>query len=576
MEKNELKALIDVAAGRVKADLLITNCKIVDVYNSKIIEGNVAISGKRIAGIGDYVGHEVIDGEGKYLVPGFIDSHIHVESSYVSPEELGKILVPHGTSTIIADPHEIVNVCGLAGFHYMQKAAKNTVLDIKYMFPSCVPATPFETTGASLMAADMQEPINEDNVLGLGEFMNYPGIIYNDDETLDKLCVAYNNNKIIDGHSPGVSGKDLNAYSCTGIKTDHECATVEEAQARLERGMYLLLRKGSACHDLRNILPVVTPANARRCILCSDDRHPKTILEIGHLEDHLRICVEMGIDPITAVQMASLNAAECYKLDDRGGIAPGKLASFSIMEDLKDFKVEKMFIDGKLVAENNEYLPETFKYSIDTVTDTMQVKPFDVADFKIKLKTGKANIITLLPGGVVTKKEVKQVTMDENNEFVFNSDIDICKVAVIERHKNTGNLALGLLSGYQIKQGAIAQSVAHDSHNIIVVGTNDEDMCYAAKQLIAQKGGVILVNNREVIESLPMPIGGVMSDQSGRWVADKLTKIDEKAFNVLKVNQEYEPIMTLGFMSLAVIPEIKLTDKGLFDVTTFKYIDINA
>lgn len=576
MNKSEIKTLIEVASGRVKADLLIKNCKVVDVYNSKIIEGDVAISGRYIAGIGNYESDNIVDAENKYLVPGLIDSHIHIESSYLSPEELGKILIPHGTSTIIADPHEIVNVCGLKGFEYMREASKSTALSIKYMVPSCVPATPFETTGACMMAEDMIEPINQDGVLGLGEFMNYPGIIYNDDETIDKLCVAYESNKIIDGHSPGVFGKELNAYISAGIKTDHECATSDEARDRLERGMYVLLRKGSACHDLRNLIPVVTPQNSRRCLLCSDDRHPKTILEIGHLEEHLKTCVEMGIDPITAIQMASLNAAECYRLDDRGAIAPGKLASFSIMKDLKDFEVEKMFVEGQLVASDGEYLLESDKYPIDSVSDTMHVNDFDISKFKIKLKTNRANIIQLMPGGVVTKKVIKEVSVDENNEFIFDKNIDVCKVAVIERHKNTGNFAVGLLSGYQIQKGAIAQSVAHDSHNIIVVGTNDEDMLYAAQKLIEQKGGVILVDDEEVIESLPMPIGGLMSDKSGEWVAEKLTKINEKAFGVLKINKEYEPIMTLGFMSLAVIPEIKLTDRGLFDVTKFEYIDIDV
>ncbi len=575
MNKLELERLLSVASGLSAPDLVVTNCQVVDVYNHKIIKSNVAISGKYIAGIGDYICSNIIDAQNKYIVPGFIDSHIHIESSYVTPEEMGRLLVSHGTSTIIADPHEIVNVCGLEGFEYMREASKNTVLDIKYMLPSCVPATPFETSGAVVNSGDMEIPINEENVLGLGEFMNYPGIINGDSETLDKIMVAINNDKLIDGHSPGVFDKQLNAYTCAQIISDHECSSIEEMNDRLSRGLYVLLREGSACHDIRTLLPAVNQYNSRRCLLCSDDRHPKTILEIGHLEEHLRICVQMNIDPITAIQMATINAAECYKLKDRGAIAPGKLASFSIIEDLESFKVEKMFIEGLLVAENGDFIPKVNRYPIEKVKGSMHVKDFTKDKLKLKLNTNKAITISLLPGGVLTKKTINEVKLNKENEFIFDSKTDISKVAVVERHNNTGNVAVGLLKGYGIKKGAIAQSIAHDSHNIIVVGTNDDDMYIAVNELIKQQGGVIAVLNGEVISSIPMPVAGLMSDQSGEWVRDKLTEFNSIAFNKLKIDSNVEPIMTLCFMSLAVIPEIKLTDKGLFDVTKFEYIDIN-
>lgn len=576
MTKEILKKLVDVAAGRVPADLVIKNCKVVDVYSSKIIEGDIAVVEGLIAGIGSYQGKETIDGCGKYATPGFIDSHIHIESSYVSPEEIGRLLVPHGGTCIIADPHEIVNVCGINGLDYMMEAAKNTVLDIKYMIPSCVPCTPFENAGAIINAKEMKEPILRDNVLGLGELMNFPGVVAADSDILDKVMVAKESNKLIDGHSPSLFGNNLNAYASVGVRTDHECATVQDLQDRISRGIYVLLRQGSACHDLRNLLKGVTKENSRRCLLCSDDRQPKTILELGHLDNHLQICVEEGIDPITAIQMATINAAECFRLNDRGAIAPGLRADIVLLEDLKDFKVTNVFIEGKEVARDGKYLLETKKYDTSSVRGSMHVKDFSIEKLKLNLKSNKVHIIDILPGGVVTKKSVAEITLDENNDFVFEEEKDIVKVAVIERHKNTGNVAVGFLRGYGIKKGAVALSVAHDSHNIIVVGTSNEEMTLAVEKLIEQEGGVILVKGNEVIESMPMPIAGLMSDQTGEWVDKKLTSLHEKAYKELGIHGNVEPVMTLCFMSLIVIPEIKITDRGLFDVLKFDFISLEA
>lgn len=576
MTKESLKKLIDVAAGRIPADIVIKNCKVVDVYSAKITEGDIAICDNLIAGVGEYEGKEVIDAKGKFAAPGFIDSHIHIESSYVSPEEIGKLIVPHGGTCIIADPHEIVNVCGIAGLDYMMEAAKNTVLDIKYMIPSCVPCTPFENAGAIIDAAKIEEPITRENVLGLGELMNFPGVIAADSEVLDKVLVAKKSGKIIDGHSPRVYGKGLNAYASVGIKTDHECSTVEEMHDRIARGIYVLLRQGSACHDLRNLLKGVTKENSRRCLLCSDDRQPKTMLELGHLDNHLQICVEEGIDPIIAIQMATVNAAECFGLKDRGAIAPGLRADIVLLEDLKDFKVTNVLIEGKEVARDGKYLLETKKYDITSVRGSMYVKDFSVEKLKIKLKSNKVNIIDILPGGVVTKKSVAEIKLDENNEFIFEPEKDIVKVAVIERHKNTSNVAVGFLRGYGIKSGAVALSVAHDSHNLIVVGTDDEEMAFAVEKLIEQEGGVVLVKDKKVIENMPMPIAGLMSDRDGEWVDKKLVSLHEKAYKELSIHHNVEPVMTLCFMSLIVIPEIKLTDRGLFDVMKFDFIPVEA
>ena len=572
--KESLKKLINVAAGRVPADVVIKNCKVVNVFSGEIEEGNIAICDGQIAGIGEYEGLEVIDAEGRYAAPGFIDSHIHIESSYVSPEELGRLLVPHGGTTIMADPHEIANVCGEAGLAYMIEAGKRTALDIKYELPSCVPATPFENAGAVLGAREIEKLIPNSDFIGLGEFMNFPGVIYTDEDVMDKIVAAKQQGKWIDGHGSGLEGNALNAYVSAGILADHECSTVEEMKDRLARGQYILLRQGSACHNLRTLLKGMTEANSRRCLLCSDDRQPKTILHEGHLDNHLQICVEEGVNPVTAIRMATLNAAECFGLKDRGAIAPGYRADIVLMDDLKDFHVNKVWIEGKLVAEEGKYLPEIEKYDIDSVKGSVVLKDFTKDKFKMNLTSNKVNVIGILPGGVVTEKLTAEVNLDENGEFVWSPDVDIVKTAVLERHHGTGNVACGFLKGYGIKAGAVALSIAHDSHNIIVVGVNDDEMECAVNELVAQEGGIVLVKDGKVIESMPMPIAGLMSDQSGEWVDEKLTAIHEKAYAELGICGDVEPVMTLCFMSLIVIPEIKLTDTGLFDVTTFSFMPV--
>ena len=575
MKKEELKKLILTASGARKADTVIKNCKVVNVFSGKIIEGDIALCGDQIAGVGEYEGEVEIDAEGRYAAPGFIDSHIHIESSYLSPEELGMLLVPHGGTTIIADPHEIVNVLGIPGLDYMMKAAENPKLDIKYMLPSCVPATPFEHAGAVIDAEDMEDPILRDNILGLGEFMNFPGVVNADDATLDKLMVAKDAGKLIDGHSPGITGKALNAYCAARIRADHECDTIQDFEERLDNGMYVMLRQGSACKNLKSLLPAVTPENSRRVIFCSDDRQPKTILEEGHLDNHLRLCVEEGVDPITAIRMATLNAAECFGLDDRGAIAPGYRADIVLLDDLKDFKADKVWVAGELTADQGKYLPEVIKEDITPVMGSVHLKDFSAEKFKMNLKGNRVHTIEIQPGGVVTKKSVDEIQV-KNGEFVFDPGQDIVKVAVVERHQLTGNVACGFLKGYGIKEGAVALSVAHDSHNIIVVGVSDEEMAFAVEALKEQSGGVVLVKDGKVIESMPMPIAGLMSDQSAEWVDAKLTALHEKAYEVLGVNDDVEPVMTLCFMSLAVIPELKLTDEGLFDVTKFAFIDVEC
>lgn len=577
MKKHELTQLIDVAAGRKQADLVLKNGKIVDVYQGSILTGDVAIVDGKIAGIGEvYDGKEIVDVKGKYIAPGFIDPHIHVESSYVTPEEFGRLLVPHGTTTVMADPHEIVNVAGLKGLDYMIEAAGHTALDIQYMLPSCVPATNMENAGAVLNASDMVAPLEEGKAEGLAEFMDFPGVIQANDRVLEKLLVAKNMNKRIDGHSPMVSGKELNAYIAAGVENDHECSTIEELQARISRGMYVFLREGSVTQNLRTLLKGVTPQNARRCVLCGDDVQAKTILEKGHLDNSVRICVEENVDPIQAIQMATINTAECCKLDDRGAVAPGLKADLVIFSDLNNLVVELTYIDGKLVAEQGKYVVPFTRADITSVQSSVHISDFSKKKLRLKLDSNKARAIEVVQTEALTNEAIVEVERDEAGEFVYNPEKPVAKIAVIERHNNTGNVFVGLLKDYGIQKGAIGISIAHDSHNLIVTGTNDEDMAVVVETLKKQDGGVVLVDNGEVLCSMALPVGGLMSNLSGEEVVEQQEKVNEVARKTLGIAKNVDPIMTLGFMSLAVIPTLKITDLGLVDVTKFEFVPVSV
>lgn len=576
MNKDSLKRLIDVANGKKKADLVLKNGSIVDVCSGKIFKADLAVAEGYIAGFGEYDGEVEVDIEGKYISPGLMDAHIHIESSYCTPEEFGRMVVPHGTTTVIADPHEIVNVCGIKGFHYMQEAAKNTCLSVKYMMPSCVPATKMEDAGYVISAEDMADDIVSKDVPGLGEFMDYNAIIENDDIALDKLVLAKNHGKIVDGHSPNLSGKALNAYACAGIDTDHECSTLEEMEDRLSRGIYVQLRQGSACHNLGALIPGINEFNFRRCLLCSDDRQPKTIFEDGHLEYHLKTLVNAGISPVMALAMATVNVSDCYGLKDRGMIVPGKRADLVIFEDLKDFKVSSVYILGEEAARDGEYLKELKKHDFTDVSNTVHLDNFKKEMLQMWLKSDEVYAIEMIAGGVLSKKTKIKIKRDENGLFVFDKNTDACKCAVIERHHNTGKVGLGIIKGYGIQSGAIAASVAHDSHNIICVGVNDDEMNLAIENVKQNGGGFALVKDGKVIESLSLPVAGLMSDLSGEEVSKKLLSLHKKAVVELGVNESLEPVMSLTFMSLIVIPELKLTARGLFDIFENRFIDIEA
>ena len=578
MTKDELKVLIDTAAGRREADLVIRNCRIVNVLSGEICEGSVAVAVGRIVGMGaeDYDGAEIFDADGKFLVPGFIDAHVHIESAFLSPEQLGRIIVPCGTTTILADPHEIANVCGLAGIRYMRDAASRTRLRVIESMPSCVPATEFEDAGAVIEAADMEELLADENFFGLGEFMNAPAIINADSDALDKVELAARLGKLIDGHAPDVTGKNLNAYMCAGIVGDHECRTVDEMNERIAKGMYVLIREGSACHDLRPLIRGVTNANSRRCLLCSDDRQPKTILDLGDMDSNLRLCVEEGLDPITAIQMATVNVAEAFRLHDRGAIKIGALADLVLLNNLRDFGVESVWIGGELVARDGKYLPPIVPADSSAVRNSVHVKDFSADKLKLHLSGNRAHVIGITGGGVVTKKITTTVTVDEAGDFVFDAAHDICKVAVIERHRMTGKVGVGLLGGFGLKRGAVAVSVAHDSHNIIAAGASNDEIFAAVNAIIDMQGGMVLVNGSQVIASIALPIAGLMSDLSGEELKVKLDDFHAKAHTQLGISPDVEPVMTLAFMSLPVIPEVKLTARGLFDYAAFDFISVEA
>ncbi|MGK4046783.1 adenine deaminase [Ligilactobacillus salivarius] len=567
MEKQKLIKLIDVAAGRKKADLVLKNAKIVDVFQTKILIGDIAISDGYIAGIGgSYQGVEERNYTGKYVAPGFIEAHIHIESSYVSPEEFSRVFIPRGTTTILADPHEIVNVAGLKGLDYMVNAAKNAKMDIRYMMPPCVPATNFETSGADLYADDMEDALKTGEVDGLAELMNFPGVINADDKMIDEILMAKKYGARIDGHAPQVVGKDLNAYIAAGPADDHECSTLEEAEERLARGMYLLLREGSVTQDLRKLLPIVNTANSRRCLLSGDDVQAKTAINKGHLDNSIRICIDEGLNPITAIQMATLNPAEYCGLNDRGAIAPGRRADMVVFESLEDFAVEETYILGEKLSQGNEYLSEVNYYPIDSVESSMHVKDFTREKLQLHLNSDKVRAIGVVPGEVLTTEEHVTVRRDGGGNFVYNDQEDVTKIVVVERHHNTGNVNVNLLSGYGIKAGAIAISIGHDSHNIIATGTNDDDIFMAVNELIKQEGGAVVVKDEKVISRMELKIAGLMCNLPAEKMIAQQDALDEAVHEELGVPDNVNPVMTLSFMPLAVIPKLKITDKGLVDV----------
>ncbi len=570
--KDQIKKRIDVAAGRVAADLVLKNGQVINVFTEEIYTANIAIVDGVIAAVSelDYEGALEVDLNGAFVSPGLIDGHVHIESSMVTPAEFAKSILPRGTTSIVADPHEIANVCGIEGIEYMLEASEGVPLDIFVMLPSCVPSTDFEHSGAILKAKELSLLIDDPRVLGLGELMDYPAVINAHSDIVDKVNMA--KGKLVDGHGPVISGKDLNAYVSAGVRTEHECTTAEEMLERLRLGMYIQMREGSAARNLRSLLPVVSKENMRRVFFCTDDRHPGDILTDGHIDNHIRIAIKSGLPPIMAIKMGSLNAAEAYHLYNKGAIAPGFAADIAILTNLEKYTVDSVYKAGKLVAKQGKALFEHEVLMKPEVINTVHFKPVTEDDFKIPMTSDIARVIQLKPHSLVTNEAIRKVDVEEGY-YAYNEKLDLLKLAVIERHHETGSIGLGLVEGFGLKNGAIASTVAHDSHNLIVIGDTDAHLKLAAETIQEIGGGLVLVHDGKVVGTLPLQIGGIMSDQSLEFVDKALNKLLEQAYNC-GVSKDFDPFMTLAFLALPVIPELKLTDMGLFDVNRFEFVPL--
>lgn len=571
---HRLKRRALLASGELLPELVLTNCRVINVFNGKIIQSNIAIDSGKIIGIGDYEGKESIDLNGAYVAPGLIDAHMHMESTLVTPDQMARIIVPRGTTTVVADPHEIANVLGLEGIKFMMDATENTTLNGFFMLPSCVPSTDFETSGAKLDANKLSTLFDHPKVLGLGELMNYPGVIAGDIDMLEKMTMAQS--KIIDGHGPDLSGKKLNSYMINGVRTEHECSTVEEMQERIGLGMYIAIREGSAAKNLDVLIRGVDEYNKHMCMFCTDDKNPEDILKDGHIDYNVRRAIFLGMSPITAIQMATINPARCYNLRDIGAIAPGYDADLIIFDDLNTFDIKTVYKKGVCVAENKKALFEVQKISTENVTNTVKMDYVKADKFKLSLKSDIVNVIRVIPNSIITEAVKRRVYLDEENNFKSNELLDVIKIAVLERHHNTNNIGIGLIENFHLINGAIATTISHDSHNIIVIGDNDDDMALAVNKLKELQGGIAIASDGEIKASLALPIAGLMSSSTMEEVCEDLRMLRKTAIDVLNIPQMLEPFMTLSFMALPVIPELKITDKGYFDVKSFSFKKIEV
>ena len=565
---NTIQNQLSAARGDSPCDLVIKNAKIINVFSSEIIRADVGICNGTIVGIGDYSAKETFDAGSAFLVPGFVEGHIHVESTLLTIQEFAAAVLPRGTTTAIIDPHEIANVYGIAGIQFMLDSAKNCPLDIFVMLPSCVPASPFESAAAIITAADLAKLIDENNVAGIGELMNYPALCNGDPEFLKRAALAENYKKIADGHSPGLLDKMLNAYILAGAQTDHECTTANEALEKLRLGMHIHIREGSTEHNLLELIKIITPENSRYFSFVSDDKHPDDLLEQGHLDHSVRLAVANGIPPLTAIQMASINTASFYGFRHIGAIAPGYQADFFLTDSLENLQPKIVFKNGKIVAENLSCL-------IDTGTcPPLPAKSMNVANlsensFALKANDEKIRVIGVVEHQIITKNLIEK-TPRKNGFIISDINNDLIKIAVIERHHASGNIGVALVKGLGLKNGAIASSVAHDAHNIVVAGTNDKDMFVAANCLINLGGGFAVVENEKIVAQMPLPIGGLMCELPLEKAAEQL-KIVARAAKKLGSKLD-NPFMTLSFLALTPIPELRITDRGLFDAVKFELI----
>lgn len=555
--------IIAVAAGREKADLVLKNAKYLNVFSNEFLSGDIAVANGLIAGVGKYDGKTEIDVSGKLVLPGFIDAHIHLESSMVTPAEFAKAVVAHGTTTVITDPHEITNVMGIDGVEYMIQASQNLPIDVHFMMPSCVPATEIDESGAELDCKDIDLYLDNKKVLGLAEMMNYVGVINGDKNVLSKIVTSQAHHKKIDGHAPELSGNDLNAYIAAGVYSDHECSTFENALEKLRKGQFIMIREGTAAHNLKALMPLLTQQYYSRCMFATDDKHPSDLLYGGHIDYIVKQALKNGADPIVALKTATHHAARYFLLNNKGAIASGYLADIVVVDNLEDFNVETVFKRGKLVFDG-----EVKDFSAPTVDEELAEKCFDTfhlnsvtpSSFKVD---GKLGLIGLVGGELLTRNLGTADKIDVEN--------DILKIACIERHKGTNHIGVGYVKGYSLKSGAVATSVAHDSHNIITVGCNDDDIAVAVNAIKDSNGGIAVVENGKIKALLELPIAGLMSDEPLTTVNEKLENAKSSAYE-LGADKSIDPFMTLSFLSLPVIPSLRITTKGVFDAENWKML----
>ena len=556
--------IIAAAAGREPADLVLKNATFVNVFSNELSTMDIAVAEGLIVGMGSYQGRSEVDCTGKIVLPGFLDAHIHLESSLVSPTEFVKAVLPHGTTTVVTDPHEIANVMGTDGIEYMLQATEDLPVDVRFMLPSCVPATPLDESGAILDYRAIDSFYDHPRVQGLAEMMNFVGAINGDEQTVEKIVAAQAHHKKIDGHAPDLQGNNLNAYIAAGVYSDHECHDVKDAIAKLERGQFIMIREGTAARNLEALMPLLTGKYADRCMFCTDDKHPNDLLEKGHIDYIVKKAISLGADPITAVKVACHNAARYFLLNNRGGISPGYLADFVIIDNFQDFNIEQVYKKGVLMVDHGEIQdfpsPEIEPYLVERAHKTFHVAALTAEDFAEKR-----------PRGIIGMVDGEITTVDAGYSDRIDVEYDVLKIAVVERHKNTHHIGIGYIQGYGLKSGAVATSISHDSHNIIVVGTNETDMAAAVNRVVELNGGIVVWDGGQPVAEVPLAIAGIMSDEPLVTVNEKLETAKDAAHK-LGVNPGIDPFMTLSFMALPVIPSLRITTRGVFDVTTQSYV----
>ncbi len=565
----KLRDFIRVSRGLAPADLVLRNVRLIDVLSGEILRTDVAVFAGRVAGLGEYGGQEIINLEGRYLCPGFIDSHIHIESTMLTPPEFARAVISMGTTSVIIDPHEIANVLGEAGINYMLESSRGLPVTVYVMLPSCVPTTCLETSGAELDSSALAPFIDKERVLGIAEMMNYPAVLDSDPEVLAKIALA--GGRPVDGHAPGLSGKDLAAYIGAGIGSDHECVSAAEAGEKLRLGMHILVREGSTAKNLAELVTIVNPENSRHFSLATDDRHPKDLLAEGHVNYLVRLAISRGAPPVTAIQMATLNTAAHYGLANVGAVAPGYRADMVVLDDLERVSVSSVYKGGRLVAEGGLALPFEAPRPGSVIHKTVNIDAGSLDDLSVPAAAGRLKVIGIIPDQIITEKLVVKARC-ENGLVVSDPERDILKMAVIERHHASGNVGLGFVHGVGLKQGALASSVAHDSHNIIAIGVNDDDIRLAVMELGRLGGGGAVAAGGEVLASLPLPVAGLMSDRSAADVAAAAGRVTAAAAGL--GCGLADPLITMSFLALPVIPKLKLTDKGLVDVDEFALVDL--